>query len=379
MSGTGCTPESPAKNKAESPFGFDISQGTVHFAKTHSDLGENYAIETGAVDFDIVEGSLLISNFSLDPKQTPEEFSVIAPFETDHFDVSVRQVSLKGINLPVLARDLAINIESISIDGLRLDVYRDKWLEDPEFKFKPLPTQVIRDFRFPLWIDHLTLNDSYVRYRQLGDLVEYDDPSPGEIIFDEVNVTSSNITNDRNWLSQYPDLVIDAKTKFMGKYNLTAQYRFHILDTTEAFQAKGEMKGVPSADLYPILHPLMLADIPEAMIHAISFDMTGNDEMITGTLEMEYENLYINVSKTKKQNKSNAFWNTVSNSLIRHNNSRSRGRFVIGLVNAERKKNKSVFNYTWQGLKTGIISTVIPLAKNAGKEKRSNRPTGEKE
>ena len=359
------------------PMGVQFDRGDIHFDSTFSDLGDYYSVETEKVDLSLTSGDLDITAFHLVPKYSPERFSQIHPFETDHFDVSAQNISLSGVDMGKLVRNLSLDINHVAIDELSLDVYRDKWLPDPEFKYKPLPSRSIRELAIPLWIDSLTAKRSYVRYRQLGDLVEYEDEEPGAITFNDLYISSYNITNNRNYLQENPLLVLDARAMFMGKHPLVAQYRLNILDTLDTFHVTGHVGDVPASDLDPVLKPLLLVEVPGGDIQSLDIDMTGNDNVMSGTIQMQYEGLYVNVLKTKKPTKSSGFLNTLGNNVIRHRNLKTRGRFVTGLVNAERKKNKSIFNFTWGGIKSGIISTVVPFAKKAGKERAEKTETGE--
>jgi hypothetical protein len=117
---------------------------------------------------------------------------------------------------------------------------------------------------------------------------------------------------------------------------------------------------------------LLLVSMPGGMIYKLDVDMMGNEDKITGKVSMEYKNLNIDILKSKKPTKSSGFLNTIANGVIIKNNLRTKGKFAIGLVDTDRKKNKSVFNFTWNGIKSGMISTVVPFAKKE-KQKKSQK------
>jgi len=68
--------------------------------------------------------------------------------------------------------------------------------------------------------------------------------------------------------------------------------------------------------------------------------------------------------------------NAMGNTVLKNNNLRTRGKYVTGIVNAERKRNKFLFNFTWQGIKSGLMSTMVPFVK-AEKTRKTKKNKGD--
>ncbi len=357
----------------QQPLGLSFTRGEFNSSGADSDLGEFYTLATGPLHFDLVEGNASFSDIKLIPKHTREAFSKVTPYEQDQFDISIGNLLLKNLDLRALNEDLSIKLNSAIINNLALYVYRDKWVEDQEFVYKPLPSHSIRNIKIPIWIDSIQIKNSIITYTQLGDVVEYEGEQPGTITFNNVFATGYRLTNNPVELKRNPEFVLNAQAKFMNTSKLTAQYRFVIPDTTDLFYVKAKMDSFPTNALDPMLKNLLLVSVPKGMIHHLEIDMMGNDDKITGKISMEYEKLNIDILKSKKPTKSSGFLNTIANGVIKRNNLRKKGRFTVGLVNTERRKNKSVFNYTWNGIKSGMISTVMPFVKKEKTKKKSKR------
>ena len=363
----------------ELPLGMAFSSGNLVSRKTTSDVGDFYRMEAGEISFDFLTSNASLKNISLIPKQSREEFSLQTPYEQDQFTLQVGSIKLNKLDMQELNNNLALKLQSIEVNNLNLSVFRDKWVEDQEFVYKPLPSQSIRNVKLPFWIDSLRITNSSVSYEQLGDVIEYEDQIPGKVTFTHLNANALRITNDESALEKNPELVIHAEATFMDERKLTAKYRFVIPDTTDKFYVTARMDSFPTSALDPMVKNILLVEMPDGFIHSLEVDMTGNDDMILGRINMEYENLNINILKAKQPAKSSGFLNSIANGVIIKNNTKEKGKFITGIVQTERIQNKSVFNYTWNGIKSGLISTVVPFAKKEKtKNTKKDRKSGER-
>ena len=119
--------------------------------------------------------------------------------------------------------------------------------------------------------------------------------------FTNMYVTGYGLTNDPELLKNNPEFIVDARGNFMHSEVIKAQFRFVIPDTMDLFYVKGEISSLPTIALDPILKNLLLIQIPDGLIRNMSLDMMGNDSLITGSLDIEYENLYVNILKTNRE------------------------------------------------------------------------------
>lgn len=355
------------------PLGFQYSDGHFDSGIATSDLGEYYRLEIGPMHFDFNRSSLTVNDIQMIPKHSREEFAQATPYEQDQFQLSVGKIQANHLDMNALTSDLDLRLKSLIVDEAVFNVYRNKWIDDPEFVYKPLPSQAIRNVALPFLIDSVLVRGSTVTYEQLGDIVEYEDELPGKIELTELRASAQQVTNMPTLLQTQPELELNAQAMFMNSRMLTAQYRFVIPDEVDRFYVSAHMDSFPTSDLNPMVRNLLLVEIPDGFIYDLKVDMTGNDTLMTGQIQMEYDNLNINVLKTKQPAKSSGFLNTVANGILIKQNRRTRGKFITGIVNTERLRNKSVFNFTWQGIKSGLISTVVPFTKKEKNKVSKNR------
>jgi hypothetical protein len=97
--------------------------------------------------------------------------------------------------------------------------------------------------------------------------------------------------------------------------------------------------------------------------------MHGNDNTGTGTVDMEYEDLRIAINPTDGADLKDKLVGFVANTIIRRNNLRSRNSYRQGEFEIDRRRDRAIFNFLWNGLKAGSIDTVVPgmLRETAGK------------
>jgi len=359
-----------SESTQDEALGMTFSSGHIISGKGTSDLGEFYQMETGKIAYDFVSSNVSFNNIKLIPKHSREEFSKITPYEQDQFNILLGSIKLNKLDMHELNENLGLKLQSVEIINANIGVFRDKWVEDQEFVYKPLPSSTIRNMRFPLWIDTLRIKNATITYEQLGDVVKYENEQPGKVTLSNLNAIALRVTNNKKALAKDPELVVNAEAIFMNSRKLTAKYRFVIPDTTDKFYVTARMDSFPTKALDPMIKNILLIEIPDGFIRSMEVDMTGTDDRIIGRINMEYEKLNINILKAKKPEKSSGFLNTIANGVIIKNNTKDKGKFITGIVDTERKQNKSVFNYTWNGIKSGLISTVVPFAK---KEKTKNK------
>jgi len=69
----------------------------------------------------------------------------------------------------------------------------------------------------------------------------------------------------------------------------------------------------------------------------------------------------------------------VAGGVVRHKNKSDAGKYIIGNIRFERRKDKAIVNFLWNSVKTGLISIVAPIADQTKKAEKQEQKEGNKE
>ncbi len=296
----------------------------------------------------------------LKPLYTRRGFNQRLPYEQDWFSIKTNQLEVKGWDWKAWLEQQAIRVQSVEIAGLYLDVYRDKWQADEPFRYKKMPAALIREIPIPITVNKILAQAPRIRYQQLGDLVQTG--QPGEISFEQAKIDISNFSNEPSVLAQRPELKVQMTSRFMGAGLFDLHIDIPLNRYEDTFRSYGQLNRIPGSRLNPMLYGLTATKIIEGDIQKARFEMNANEEMIQGTLHLDYEALKVEMYDPEKHGKVKGLMSFLANTVIREHNLPDTRRYKVGTIQAPRRKDRFIFNYIWQGLKSGVIDVMLIFA-----------------
>jgi len=350
----------------EVTFRTKFSIGIFQADSLNTDVSEFYGLSASNLSINAVSRAVFMEKIYLKPAYTAKQFSRKIKTEQDWFSGNMANVQLQNLDLTALYASLSIKASSLRADSLNLAIYRDKHLPDNN-KPKPLPGKLLRDLPIDIKIDSLISENMEITYEQVGDNPEQ--AASSKIKLDQMSIHAFNITNMEAQLQTNEILTANLKARFLEKTNIHAQYRFSLTNKQDRFTLKGSMNPLPAFHFSPLMESLLLVKVPAGQIRDFDFNLVGNNRNLQGNVELEYEGLEIEVMNRKKNKASTGFMNFVTKTVVKRNNLRSKRNFTVGKVYVEREPNKSFINYSVQGLKDGILYSIVPLSR-LGKNRR---------
>jgi len=351
------------------PIPFSFSDFT--FDTKHSSIKalEYYDIYTSNVNFNIDDTCLVINNFRIEPKYSKEEYNKLIKFENDWFSISTDKIVLYGLNLRELEFNDIFRINTIDIINPDIKIYRDKRLPDPPFKYKPLIASIIKKISYTISVDTVLIKNGKLVYQEMHDLTN----EPGEVDFDALYISVYNVTNDSQQIKKNPVLQVSLSSFLMDEGNLKTDLRFYLNSPRDYFTAKGKLDSISGFAFNKITKNLLLVQINMGEIYSAEFEFTANDDVSNGKMIIFYDNLKVEIFKPKHYNKKSKAWSFIANKLIKKKNLPDDPKFRTGTIYFERIKNKALPNYLWNSLKTGIISTIAPIAEKKQHKKKQKK------
>jgi len=342
------------KSYEESKFGL----GEVKF---NSDKGF-YDYELKGVDLDITENRLALSDFKLMPKYDKEQFAKKFGKQTDRIALNLKSIELIGFDLEKYFLKGDLVIKAINIDGLDLEVYRDKNYPFDFENFPKFPWQALAGIEIPFQIDAISVKNSGIRYEELAP----DRVAAGKVPLSNVKVELLKVSNIPEYINKNGPMVCLLEAKLFNEGNMFVQITAPRDLSSSEFEFHGRIDRMNMQAFNSITELNVLVNIQEGQLDSLVFWAKANQKISTGQMVMAYNNLKINVLKKETEEKKShdiGFASWLSNQMIRGFNPSEKKpgeKPMVAEIFVERDINKSIFNYIVKSIISGIRATLVP-------------------
>ncbi|RAW01400.1 AsmA family protein [Pseudochryseolinea flava] len=326
-------------------------QSSVHIQGFAFDLPkERYAFSVKDVRLDLEKHTFEVDTFKMTPKLTRKQFMRENGKEIDYIKAVIPYIKVSGFSLRGNP-GIAVDIRKIRTQ-LFMEVYRDKRLPFIKDKRTTLPSNFVQRLPFDLNIDTLRLDEGLVSYEEFPEKGD----SSGAVFFDKLQATVIGISN-----TKAPDkqTVMHAKSKFMGKGELSVDFTFPA-DTTKPYTAKGSLKNFPMVKLNDMLGPAAKVRVESGTMTNLKFNFKYNVYRSDGNVELNYEDLRIISLRqnSKKEIKVSMIKTLLLNTFILKKDAQEDDKddSKTGTILFYRDQKRSIFNYWWKSIFSGIKS-----------------------
>jgi len=317
-----------------------------------------YAIHIGEMGFSTGRRLIYINRFHLEPMYDRTAFSRKLGYQTDRMDICIATITLSAVDWRELLLRRRVIAEKLLIDSLVLDDYRDKRVPMRP-GFKPLmPQQLLRDLKTYIRIDSLELVNGKATYsEQVAN-------EPGTLFFDRMSGILTGLTNDSAWLADKQISPLKAKAYLQGTGKLQATINFIFGDPMNRFSIPyATLTSFELPQVNTMLSKLLPAEIESGfvsklVIHGIRF----NNSFSRGSLTLYYDNLSFKMFDEK-----NTTWSGIKTGLINwvakdilvaKCNPGPNGKLNSGTVYFQRDQHKSIINFIWKSVLSGLKSNM---------------------
>lgn len=304
-----------------------------------------------AKSFSIQNGKTSVKNFRISPYYDRTAFDQKIPYEKDRISLEVEDIELDSLSFSFRNDSLYLKNPLLSIAGADLEVYRNKQLPDDP-RIKTLFSQKIRNSPVKFNFEEVKIAGSKIQYEEK---VNETGP-PAKVVFTDIEGTVKNLVNVNMSREDFPRTKVNANALFMGGTGINMDWSFNATHPSDKFLISGEFGAVRGDLLNPLLKPALGLEA-EGNLESVSFTFTGNEDAAVGDVRVIYDRFKINVMQKEGQKK-NKFLSALANLFV-DNDGLSEQR--THSVEFTRDKTKSFWNYTWKGLKKGVIDALGQL------------------
>jgi hypothetical protein len=343
------------------PFEFALSNLRMNGTRLRFP-DEYYSVTIHQTEYNSSEEWLTLDSIKIIPHLSKLDFGHRKGYDIDRIEGLIPYVKLHGLSYRY-QDTLAFRIRSLATK-MYLHIFHDKRLPHKNIK-KPLPVQLLRQMPFGLTIDSLNVDKSYISYEEFAPASD----APGSIFFDNIRALITRVNNDPHL--EEGETTMDARADFMGKGDLTVHTVFPWRDETKCLM-KGTLKSFPFPEINPMLKPATPLEIESGVLDQMPFSFTYTNEYSQGEVSLIYHDLKVTLYKDpsnetgsdrkKKKNddeeKKDNFKTLIINAFIIRKNMDGDlpEEKRTGMIYFERNQTRSIFNYWWKSLFSGIQS-----------------------
>jgi len=346
----------PELNKALTYKNLEINCNDI----TYTDSKSTYNLSLGDIEIGENFKKIIIKDFKMDPKYDKKTFASKYPYQIDQFVVDLDQMEIQNLDLERLINNNVLSIQNIDINGLNMEVFRDKSYPLNVNNFPKLPQQQIRGIKQQIEIQNINVKSANIIYLEKLD----EDSKVGRVDFKNLQAQISHFGNTKNWI-QNEEFRINAQTNIYDKVPLFTQMNFPLGSNT--FYISGQVKKSPMHYFNAFTVSNAGIEIEDGNIDRMEFNFKANTKTSSGELSLLYNSLKIKILKEKETGeiKKRKFFNFVVNSiLLPKQNPNKKGEEYHGIIAFERDINKGVFNYLWKSVFSGIKDTFLKENKD---------------
>ena len=321
----------------------------LHQAEAH--IPPYYTLALDSVHIRIPQDTAVIFGLRFTPDVSPKEYHKHVTVQVELYKATVDSLMLTGFDLNAKLVGGATRAKALHVAGVAVDIHRDKTVPLPEEqKLKPLIADRVTAWRVPISVDSVHVRRGSVRYHerlQLG--ADY-----GSLAFTDISGHVTGLSNEP--VDEPEDLHLVGRAR-VGQAQAQLDLRMPMQRDHTHVTTHLLLLNFPAREMNRMTDDLLHVNATAGILHRVEMHMKGDEDRATGTLEMRYEDLHLEIAPTVKH-----AWvfNKVANAVVRTTNMPGNKNYRTGRFTVERRKTSGIFNYIWISLRTGMMEVVLP-------------------
>lgn len=298
------------------------------------------------------DGRTIIRNFRIIPYYEKEAFDQVVPYEKDRVSLKTDSIELTDLQFHFENDSLHLSNPEMTVTGANLQIYRNKELPDDPSK-RPLYSQMLRNSPVKLDFEKVNVKNSKIEYEE-----KVQAGRPTAIVgFYNIDAEVENIINTNLDRKDFPRTKVTANASFQEESPVQLDWSFNTTNLEDKFLISGEFGKIPASALNPMMKPSMNMKA-EGAIKEAYFTFTGNEDFLTGDVRLNYDQFRIVLLEEGGRDKKE-FLSALANLFV--DNDGVSGENAVQEIQIQRDKNKSFWNFVWQGLRKGMAETLKQL------------------
>jgi hypothetical protein len=195
-------------------------------------------------------------------------------------------VRLDGIDPRAWLRG-ATHVSTVTVDGLSLSVRRDHRHGPAPAGEATLPHGFVQGLPGPVRVDSVRVREGAIRY----EVTAADGVRPGVLVFDRIEATAVNLTNDRRRMTDSTRAVVNVRARIAEAGMVTARLAYDLMAPTLTIAYLGSVGRMPLNAFNPLLVDLEGVRVTGGTLDTAWVAVEVVDDMARGRLTVRYHDL----------------------------------------------------------------------------------------
>lgn len=322
-----------------------------------------YKINAGPFNISHGAGSeLRIKTIQLKPLLSEDAYGKLVKQQKDLYNFDFNNITISGINIRDLINEKKLEIEDLFVQP-QIRIFNDRTLpEDNSSRQGTFPPESLLKIPKPVFIKNIHIADGSVSYREKSS----SSGLTGNVFFNHINGTVSNITNIPEKITENPVCILDTKALFLGKASFKTTWKFMLNTTSGAFSISSTLDSMDAKLLNDLIEPLALMSIKEGHIDKLTFDITGSEAGTSTNEQLLYHDLEINILKKRDdiyKYKKKELSSLIANMVVKNANPEKDNTITITNLPFGRDYHKPFFNVVWNSIYNAAKKTALGKSK----------------
>lgn len=345
-------------NKQEASPDFFLKQDLSISLKNYSLHGKDSLTKVTIGEINFNEDAVLMKDIWFRPTMGRFKYLRTLGFQSDAIEARVKELRLSEIDLEVLANERKLEAKKLLVDGLNMDVFRDKRLPLKEGVVKPMPQELLQSAPFAMSLDTFEVINSHIRYQEFaprGLLV-------GELNFNDLNVSIVPFVTTPDTIP-YPlkSATLKATTLIEGDGDVSLEAKMDFEDPYE-MAVDIELGSFDLVKVNPMMERTVFVGINSGRVTDGKWRFKINEDEAWGRMRFFYEDLKVQMLDTLTLEPGTGklgLYTFAANTAIKNQN--PRGLFkkkVSRRIYYERDKSKFIFGGWMRATLSGLKASV---------------------
>ena len=314
-------------------------------------------LRVSCLDYNSQTGNLHTEQIQLVPFLSESAFAKAHHFAKDRLNMVIGSLDFIQINRQALLRQKIV-ADSLVLKNASFHIFRDKSVpHDSVDRTNDFPQQVVMRLSLPVYIGRIIFRDSYIEYKEKNDKSD----SSGKVAFYHVQSSLTNVTNIPDSIRRNNQMRLHFNASFLDKAAFTVDMRMRLNDRKGSFQLNAQLGEISAVALNPLIKPMALAELDKGDIHSLQYHLDATNTQGKGTLIFKYSDLKVKLLKKdddKNKYKTKLLPTLAAGVLLKKSNPQN-GKTRVGQVDFTRDIHRSIFNFMWKSLFSGIKQVAL--------------------
>lgn len=328
---------------------FSLTSKNISF----SDSKKLYNFSLDSIGISSKSKNLILQGIKFIPLYDPNSYQSYFDFQNDYFLMRSNTVELQNLDIRRLIDDKSVYARRLIIDKLGLYAYRDKRLPFDMANHPPMPQELIKSLPININIDTVELKNSTFAYSEQLTIA----PEAFKVCFDKTNALIYPFSNINHTLQQHKTMEVDVNSKLQGMGNINANINFNMLADSCNYSLRADLLPFELNSISEITDNAALVSIESGQLNRLHVNFDADKFESNGTIRLNYDDLSITALKYKNDKiKQRRFLSFMANTFV-PSKTKKNGKRTQGTIHFERDDNKSIFNYWWKSVLSGLVDS----------------------